>query len=90
MIQELFSQCGAAIDEQRKEMFSNEGELAPVNTETGRLVGMVVGRIVVLLLLLVVGKFLWNNVATKLVSVLKPAKSVLDILGLVLLLALLR
>jgi tetrahydromethanopterin S-methyltransferase subunit G len=87
---ELFSQCGAALDEKRKEQFSNGGQYAPVNTETGRFIGMLVGRLVSLLILLFIGQFLWNNVAVKLVSVLKPAKSILEILGLVLLLALLR
>ena len=44
---------------------------------------------IILLLILFFGKFLWNNVLVDLVPSIKPAKSVWQILGLAILLALL-
>jgi hypothetical protein len=41
-----------------------------------------------MLLILVVGKFLWNNVLVALVPAIKPAKSVWQILGLAVLISL--
>ena len=38
-----------------------------------------------LLLLLVVGKYLWNNVLVKIVDIVKPVKSVWQLLGFVVL-----
>ena len=43
-----------------------------------------------LLLVLLVGKYLWNNILTNLVTVVRPAKSVVDILGLAILIAILN
>ena len=50
--------------------------------ETAELVTAVVVTLLVLALLLMVGKLLWDNVLTRLVSVFRPADSVFDILGL--------
>ena len=48
---------------------------------------IIISFVIVLLLLLLVGKYLWNNVAYKLLNgVLKPADSVWEILGLSILL----
>lgn len=45
--------------------------------------------VLVLLLLLVFGQFLWNNVLVELVPAVKPAKSVWQIMGLAILIGLL-
>jgi hypothetical protein len=45
--------------------------------------------VLILLLLLTVGQYLWNNVLVALVPGVKPAKSVLQILGLAILISLL-
>ena len=51
---------------------------------------IIVSFVIVLLLLLLVGKFLWNNVAFKLLNgIVKPADSVLEILGLAILIKIL-
>ena len=46
--------------------------------------------IIILVLLLLVGKHLWNNILVKLVTVVNPVKSVVDILGLAVLLSILN
>ena len=51
---------------------------------------IIVSFVIVLLLLLFVGKFLWNNVAFKLLNgIVKPADSVWEILGLAILIKIL-
>jgi len=42
--------------------------------------------IIYVIIILAFGKFLWNEVATKLISVLKPADSIWQVLGLAILL----
>ena len=46
--------------------------------------------LIVLALILLLGKFLWNNVLCQLVTVVKPAKSVWQILGLAVLISLMH
>ena len=53
------------------------------------LLGALLASILTLLLLLVIGKYLWNNTLAKLVTVVKPATSIWQIFGLMLLLSLL-
>tara|TARA_B000000557_G_C20619516_1_gene377399 strand:- start:387 stop:641 length:255 start_codon:yes stop_codon:yes gene_type:complete len=48
--------------------------------ETTELVTAVVVTLVVLSLILIVGQLIWNNVLTRIVSVLRPTESVWDIL----------
>ena len=51
---------------------------------------VIISFVIVLLLLLLVGKFLWNNVAYKLLNgIVKPADSVWEILGLAILIKIL-
>ena len=61
----------------RKEGFTND---------TINIISMLLVIIIWLLLLLFVSKYLWNEVLVKLVTVVKPASSVLQLLGLVILL----
>jgi hypothetical protein len=65
-------------------------------SETGYISAMTPGRsaivsvitmVIMLLLILTVGKFLWNNVLVSLIPAVKPAKSVWQILGLALLIS---
>lgn len=74
---EYFTNCNS-----QKEEFMNQGN----NKNELKLL---VYLFLMLLLVLFVGKFLWNEVAVKLISGLKPCRSVIHILGLVILLDLL-
>ena len=58
------------------------------NGQSDGLVALVV-YLVSLLLILLFGKYLWNNVLVKLVPVVRPVNSVLEILGLHILFSLL-
>ena len=49
------------------------------------LIGSLIMTVLSLLLLLLVGEYLWNRVLVKVVTVVKPVNSVWQILGLVLL-----
>ena len=48
-----------------------------------------VSYVIVLVLLLSLGKYLWNDVLVKLLTVVKPVKSIWELLGLQILLSLL-
>jgi len=52
-------------------------------------IGSLVAAILVFLLLLLFGQYLWNNALVPLVTVVKPAKSIFEILGVAILIALL-
>ena len=58
------------------------------NSSNNVLVSLV-SYVLVLVLLLTLGEYLWNNVLVKLVSVVKPVKSIWQLLGLQVLLSLL-
>jgi hypothetical protein len=59
------------------------------NPTTVSVIGAVVAALLVLLILCLFGQYLWNHALCPLVSVVKPAKSVFQILGVALLLRLL-
>ena len=67
-----------------KDTFQNTENKRPKMT-----VGLIVAMVLYLLLVLFVGKSLWDNVMCKVVEVCKPMPSLLHFLGLVLLLDLL-
>ena len=52
--------------------------------------GMMVGLILWILLVLIVGKWLWNNVLCQLTTVCKPMPNVLYLIGLIILLDIIR
>lgn len=56
---------------------------------TAELLGALLSSIVSLLILLLVGEYLWNNVLAKVVTFVKPVTSIWQILGLYLLFSLL-
>lgn len=71
------------------ETFDNENP-APEQKVSARLALVsFLTLIIVLLLLLLVGQYLWNNVLVELVPAVKPAKSVWQIMGLAVLIGLL-
>lgn len=82
MLTELFTDMASSA----AEPFMNENGGA---SSTARLIGRVVGLVLSIVIVLLVGKFLWNNAAVKLISGLKPVKNILELLGLMLLLGLL-
>lgn len=53
------------------------------------LIALVLANITALVILLVVGKFLWNNYLTKMVNIVNPIDSVFDLLALSILINLL-
>ena len=52
--------------------------------------GMMVGLILWILLVLIIGKWLWNNVLCQLTTVCKPMPNVLYLIGLIILLDIIR
>lgn len=90
-MREFFSNCGRYAGARLDVMtdgFMNNGEETNY-AQFGAVMGQLMGMIISIALVLLLGKFLWNNAAVKLVSVLKPAKSIYEILGLMVLLCLL-
>ena len=77
--------CGERLE--NSDNFSNNGNVS--YTETGRLIGRVVGIVLSIVITLLIGKYLWNNAAVKLVGGLKPVKNIFELLGLMLLIGLL-
>lgn len=83
-------------NENFEENLVNNNMNAPVNNgnlqagDSGYGLVFLITYIVILVLLLLIGKHLWNNVLVNLVTVVSPAKSVVDILGLAVLLAILN
>jgi len=49
---------------------------------TAELFGSLLASVVSLLILLLVGEYLWNNILAKVVTVVKPVTSIWQILGL--------
>ena len=89
MIAEAFAACADLMLNKKKDEGFESGMGYPVGMRsTSRLIGSIAYMILVLVLILSVGQYLWNNHAVKLVSFLKPSKSIMDILGLILLLRL--
>lgn len=69
----------------QSEPFASGGAMPPTRSLTVSLVTV----FIIFLIILAVGKYLWNNVLCSLVSVARPAKSVWQILGLAVLISLL-
>jgi polyferredoxin len=70
----------------RTETFANpNGTISPGAVALGSLIA----SLLVFVLLLLFGQYLWNNALCPLVSVVKPAKSIFQILGVAILIALL-
>lgn len=67
---------------------SSESFRDVVSLSGGNRVTLVILLVVYLVLLLVVGKWLWNNVLCRTVTIVKPMPNVLTLLGLVILLEL--
>lgn len=66
------------------------GANSKVSENAVQVIGSIVAVLVTTLILAVVGKWLWNNVVVKLISVAKPADNVWEILGLSLFLGLIK
>lgn len=84
MLTELFSACGAVAESfVSQETF---GDLNVANAQKSMLnrVMIIVFFLVMLFIILFVGKFLWNNVACKYVTIIKPVPSVVELLALIL------
>lgn len=61
------------------------GNMIVGNNPAAELLGGLIVTFISLLILLLVGEYLWNNVLVKVTTVVKPVKSVWQILGLVIL-----
>ena len=87
----IASSINAAIDSTnyvRTETFGNEKDASPSSSRMA--IVSILTVFIVFLALLFVGKYLWNNILHELVPAIKPAKSVWQILGLAVLIALLH
>jgi hypothetical protein len=90
-LREFFSNCGSyagAVVDTNTDGFMNNGEETNYE-QLGAAIGRLVGALLSIALVLLLGKYLWNNAAVKLVGALKPAKSIYEILGLMVLINLL-
>lgn len=56
---------------------------------TKNLLGSFIAMLIIIIIILFIGKILWNDVLTTLVPTIKPAKSIWQILGLYILFSLL-
>jgi len=63
----------------------NVGHMVTGGHPASELIGGLIMTVISLLILLLVGEYLWNRVLVKVVTVVKPVNSVWQILGLVLL-----
>jgi len=63
----------------------NVGHMVAGHHPAAELVGGLVVSFISLLILLLVGEYLWNKVLVKVVTIVKPVNSVWQILGLVIL-----
>lgn len=81
MLQELFASCAAVAQEN----FGNQERFADVKPRQTGLVRLLI-VIVILALVLIFGKYLWNNVACKYITIIKPVKNVIELLAIIVLL----
>jgi hypothetical protein len=81
MLRELFSSCAAVA----KENFGNQERFADVKPRRTALVSLLI-VVVILALVLIFGKYLWNNVACKYITIIKPVKNVIELLAIIVLL----
>ena len=80
VLERFYSSC---LDEQNKEQFG-------VNSSSGKsVIPLVLAIVTVEILLLLVGTFLWNNYLVKVVTIVKPINSILELLAVSILLKLL-
>jgi hypothetical protein len=83
MLRELFSSCAAVA----RESFGNQERFANVeNKSSGDALVALLIVIVLLALVLIFGKYLWNNVACKYITIIKPVKNVIELLAIIVLL----
>ena len=79
----FISLCRTAVDSfiDTRENFNGNSRLTP---------GILVAVVIWILIVLFVGKFLWNQVLCRLLSICKPVKTIWYILGLIILLEILK
>ena len=70
-------------------LVDNLGMALMGRNSTNNVLVSLVSYVIVLVLLLTLGEYLWNNVLVKLISVVKPVKSIWELLALQILLSLL-
>jgi len=93
-MEEAFADCARAFaeshnsqvvqehEEAKKEGFSSVRGYPLMNESMMSLLGRIAAMVVAVLLIAMFGEYLWNNHVTKLMSVAKPTKSVMDIIAL--------
>lgn len=81
MLSQLYSACGSVVDS----VTDNERFTNLQRRSAGAVVLVVTLAVVVLFVLLFLVKYLWNNVACKYITIIKPVPSVLQLLGVILL-----
>jgi hypothetical protein len=86
-MKELF-QSAAYAALSRNEYFGGARGATMSNASTAEMLSQFIAFVLVLLLLLLFGKFLWNEFMVKYVTILKPIPSVIDLLAISMLLRL--
>jgi hypothetical protein len=82
MLSQLYSACGSVVDT----VTNNERFTDSKRRNAGVVFLILLLALVVLFALLFLVKFLWNKVGCKYITVLKPVPSVLELLGVLVLL----
>ena len=87
MFESLQKSITGLITGQRKESFTNHsGDIVVVETmSTGELLSFLLVLFLYFAIVAAVGMYLWNKCAVKLVSIAKPATSMWQVLGLLIL-----
>ena len=84
MLTELFSACGAVAESFIDQDTFDNVSVAKTQKSVLNRVMVIVFFLVMLFIILFVGKFLWNKVACKYVTIIKPVPSVVELLALIL------
>ena len=71
-----------AAEDDKAEGFSSLRGYPLMNESTMSMLGRLLAMVVTILLIALFGEYLWNNHVTKIMSVAKPTKSVMDIIAL--------
>lgn len=71
-----------AGEESKEEGFSALRGYPLMNESTMSMLGRLLAMVVAILLIAMFGEYLWNNHITKIMSIAKPTKSVMDIIAL--------
>jgi len=88
MISELFTSCGSMVANKLAGSDTFQDVESQKKYTFLQVLVMVTVYVLLLLVILLVGKLLWNDYACKYITILKPVPSVVELLAIILLLSL--